>query len=99
MAHILTQNLYYNYYYPNLKYQVLGYMDLLGKGLRNYPRTVKPQTLASRGAVGFRALGFTLRSWAPQINLDIKIGILYAPTSYFYRPLCPVSMSFSILVI
>ena len=25
--HILTQNLYYNYYYPNLKYPNIGYMD------------------------------------------------------------------------
>ena len=28
--HILTQNLYYNYYYPNPKYLILGYMDPLG---------------------------------------------------------------------
>ena len=25
--HILAQNLYYNYYYPNSKYLVIGYMD------------------------------------------------------------------------
>ena len=25
--HILTQNLYYNYYYPNPKYLIIGYMD------------------------------------------------------------------------
>ena len=25
--HILTQNLYYNYYYPNPKYRNIGYMD------------------------------------------------------------------------
>ena len=28
--HILTQNLYYNYYYPNPKYLNFGYMDPLG---------------------------------------------------------------------
>ena len=28
--HILTQNLYYNYYYPNPKYLIIGYMDPLG---------------------------------------------------------------------
>ena len=30
--HILTQNLYYNYYYPKPKYLVIGCMDPLGKG-------------------------------------------------------------------
>ena len=25
--HILTQNLYYNYYYPTPKYLIIGYMD------------------------------------------------------------------------
>ena len=25
--HILTQNLYYNYYYPHPKYLIIGYMD------------------------------------------------------------------------
>ena len=29
--HILTRNLYYNYYCPNPKYQIIGYMDPLGK--------------------------------------------------------------------
>ena len=28
--HILTQNLYYNYYYPKPKYQNIGYLDPLG---------------------------------------------------------------------
>ena len=28
--HILTQNLYYHYYYPNPKYLIIGYMDPLG---------------------------------------------------------------------
>ena len=28
--HILTQNLYYNHYYPNPKYLIIGYMDPLG---------------------------------------------------------------------
>ena len=27
---ILTQNLYYNYYYPNPKYLIIGYLDPLG---------------------------------------------------------------------
>ena len=29
-SHILTQNLYYNYYYPKPKYQIIGYLDPLG---------------------------------------------------------------------
>ena len=34
--HILTQNLYQNYYYPKLKYPILGYLDCrcLKLGLR-----------------------------------------------------------------
>ena len=28
--HILTQNLDYNYYYPDPKYLIIGYMDPLG---------------------------------------------------------------------
>ena len=32
--HILTQNLYYNYYYPNPKYLIIGYMDPLGSRFR-----------------------------------------------------------------
>ena len=28
--HILTQNPYYNYYYPKPKYLIIGYMDPLG---------------------------------------------------------------------
>ena len=28
--YILTQNLYYSYYYPNPKYPIIGYMDPLG---------------------------------------------------------------------
>ena len=28
--HILTQNLYYNYYYPKPKYLIIGYLDPQG---------------------------------------------------------------------
>ena len=28
--YILTQNLYYNYYYPKPKYLIIGYLDPLG---------------------------------------------------------------------
>ena len=31
--HILTQNLYYHYYYPKPKYLVIGYLDPLGRVL------------------------------------------------------------------
>ena len=31
--HILTQNLYYNYYYPNPKYLIIGYLDPYGLGI------------------------------------------------------------------
>ena len=31
--YILTQNLYYNFYYPKPKYLIIGYMDPLGKGI------------------------------------------------------------------
>ena len=37
--HILTQNLYYNYYYPNPKYLIIGYMDPLGLF---HPQVLKP---------------------------------------------------------
>ena len=33
--HILTQDLYYNHYYPNPKYLIIGYMDPLGNPLYN----------------------------------------------------------------
>ena len=33
---ILTQNLYYNYYYPKPKYLIIGYLDPLGKGPGTY---------------------------------------------------------------
>ena len=29
-SHTLTQNLYYNYYYPKPKNRIIGYLDLLG---------------------------------------------------------------------
>ena len=32
--HILTQNLYYNYYYPKPKHQIIEYLDLLGSAVR-----------------------------------------------------------------
>ena len=32
--HILTPNLYYHYYSPNPKYLTIGYMDLLGLGVK-----------------------------------------------------------------
>ena len=35
--HIPTQNLYYNPYYPNLKYLIIGYMDPLGYSLNPKP--------------------------------------------------------------
>ena len=30
-SHLLTKNLYHNYYYPNPKYLIIGYMDPLGQ--------------------------------------------------------------------
>ena len=41
--HILTQNPYYNYYYPNPKYLIIGYMDSLGNMINTYfgPRVHK----------------------------------------------------------
>ena len=36
--HILTQNLYYNYYYPNPKYPIIGYMDPLGSIRRRHTK-------------------------------------------------------------
>ena len=30
-THILTQNLYYIYYYPKPKYLIIGYLDPLGR--------------------------------------------------------------------
>ena len=37
--HILTQNLYYNYYYPKPKYLIIGYMDPLGL----FPQNLRSQ--------------------------------------------------------
>ena len=34
--HILTKNLYYNYYYPNPKYLNIGYMDPEGMRPRRW---------------------------------------------------------------
>ena len=33
--HILAQNLYYSYYYPKPKYQIIGYLDPLGYALES----------------------------------------------------------------
>ena len=41
--HILAQNLYYNYHYPNPKYLIVGHLDPLGK--------------PGRGVDGLRASG------------------------------------------
>ena len=38
-GHIPTQNLYYNNYYPNPKYLIIGYMDPLGL---KEPQTLNP---------------------------------------------------------
>ena len=45
--HILTHNLYYNYYYPNPKYLIIGYMDRLG-----YSNSVRPLQL--RASLGLK---------------------------------------------
>ena len=42
--HILTQNLYYNPYYPYPKYLIIGYMDPLGND-KPSALTAHPQTL------------------------------------------------------
>ena len=34
---ILTQNLHYNYYYPNPKYLIIGYLDPLGEHASRMP--------------------------------------------------------------
>ena len=34
-THILTQNLYYNYYDPKTKYLIIGYVDPLGSKSRS----------------------------------------------------------------
>ena len=43
--HILTQNLYYNYYCPNPKYLIIGYMDPLGS---NASHTFQPLVLQGK---------------------------------------------------
>ena len=72
--HILTQNLYYSYYYPNPKYLIIEYMDPLGKSgtprkrlCETWPtcvlhamRVVARPCLRSLGLAGFRDLGFTV---------------------------------------
>ena len=55
--HILTQNLYYNYYYPNPKYLIIGYMDFLGDIIPS----PGPRNLNPAGGLGFRVEGLGLR--------------------------------------
>ena len=62
--HILAQNLYYNYYYPKLKYLIIGYLDPLGC-LQDEPAVrffnpfapMEPWTLG----LGFRVQGLGFR--------------------------------------
>ena len=63
--HILTQNLYYNHYYPKPKYLIIGYLDPLG-----YIRPKEPQLPVDRvggfrvwylsGLIYVRLTGYTL---------------------------------------
>ena len=64
---MLTQNLYYNHYYPNPKYLIIGYMDPLGTGGATMAfsspaaeaEAARAQMLEAHIPVlGFRALGF-----------------------------------------
>ena len=38
--HVLTQNLYYNYYYPQPQYLIIGYFDPLGSAFRGIGRRI-----------------------------------------------------------
>ena len=50
--HILTQNLYYNYYYPKPKYLIIGYLDPLGTlNLNGKSRLRSPR---APGSLAFR---------------------------------------------
>ena len=51
--HILTQNYYYNFYYPKPKDLIIGYMDPLGKF-----QELTLQGLRFRTGIWFRVLGF-----------------------------------------
>ena len=54
--HILTQNLYYNYYYPNPKYLIIGYMDPLGMVFRVWGFGVYQDLGMERQTVGARTI-------------------------------------------
>ena len=42
--HMLTQNLYYNYYYPKPKYLTIGYLDHLGSPVGHLPGRIWQRT-------------------------------------------------------
>ena len=61
--HILTPNLCYNYYYPNPKYLIIGYMDPLGYLFRSLKSIKKPRSLGYC-CLEHRALGmFFCKLW------------------------------------
>ena len=51
-THIPTQKLYYNYYSPNPKYLVIGYMDPLGDVL-SVLKQLRPKLWHLAGGIGF----------------------------------------------
>ena len=61
--HILTQNQYYNYYYPKPKYLTIGYLDPLGNAMLTRTAvllTVKPLLWTRRvppGSAGGKSFG------------------------------------------
>ena len=46
--HILTQNLYYNYYYPKPRFLLIGYLDPLG-GIQGIYKDLSISTITSCG--------------------------------------------------
>ena len=43
-THVLTQTLYYNYYYPNPRYLIIRYLDPLGSpSFEAFPRSLNPK--------------------------------------------------------
>ena len=59
-SHILTQNLYYKYYYPKPKYLIIGYLDPLNP---TTPRKLFP-----------KPAGFDY-SKPPSVELDNHLGL------------------------
>ena len=74
--HILTQNLYYNYYYPNPKYLIIGYMDPLGSVLIPNPKSENPNCQTLRTKCQSQSQSVDLRPYIARVTIDLPSDML-----------------------